>query len=90
MMLMPARAANVPSLAANLRAWEVLSKWEKPFLCAFSDNDPVTRGADKPFLERVPDARHRQHPTIKGGGHFLQEGRGEQLAAIVADFVKSS
>lgn len=79
-----------PSLAANLRAWEVLSKWEKPLLCAFSDNDPVTHGADKPFLERVPGARGRQHPTIEGGGHFLQEGRGEQLATIVADFVKSS
>jgi haloalkane dehalogenase len=79
-----------PSLAANLRAWDVLSKWEKPFLCAFSDNDPVTAGADKPFLERVPGARGREHTTIRGGGHFLQEGRAEELATIVADFVKST
>jgi haloalkane dehalogenase len=79
-----------PSLAANLRAWDALSKWEKPFLCAFCDNDPITAGADRPFRERVPGARNRAHPTIKGGGHFLQEGRGEELAKIVVDFVKST
>jgi haloalkane dehalogenase len=78
-----------PSLPANLRAWEALSQWRKPFLCAFSDNDPVTRGADKPFLERVPGAKGQPHTTIEGGGHFLQEGRGEMLARIVADFVKA-
>ena len=77
-----------PSLAANLRAWEVLSKWEKPFLCAFSDNDPVTRGADAILRARIPGAKGQPHRTIQGGGHFLQEGRGEELAGIVADFVK--
>ena len=76
-----------PSLAANLRAWEVLSKWDKPFLCAFTDNDPVTRGADEPMRRRIPGAMNRAHPTIAGGGHFLQEGRGEELAGIVAEFV---
>jgi len=76
-----------PSLEANLHAWDVFSKWEKPFLCAFTDNDPVTRGADRPFRERVPGAQGRNHPTISGGGHFLQEGRGEELANVVIDFV---
>jgi haloalkane dehalogenase len=27
------------------------------------------------------------HTTIEGGGHFLQEDRGGQLAAVVAEFV---
>jgi haloalkane dehalogenase len=79
-----------PSLAANRRAWEVFSRWEKPFLCAFSDNDPVTRGADRGFRERIPGASGRAHETIGGGGHFLQEGRGELLAKIVVDFVRST
>jgi haloalkane dehalogenase len=79
-----------PSLPANLRAWEVLSSWEKPFLCAFTDNDPVTRGADRVLRERIPGAKGQPHTTIQGGGHFLQEGRGERLAEIVAAFVKSS
>jgi len=79
-----------PSLKAQLRAWEVFSKWEKPFLCAFSDNDPVTAGAQRIFLERVPGAQDQPHTMIEGGGHFLQEGRGDVLAQLVADFVKSS
>ncbi len=77
-----------PSVAANRRAWEVFSKWEKPFLCAFSDNDPVTGGADAAFRERIPGTVGQPHATIAGGGHFLQEGRGEELARVVADFVK--
>ena len=78
-----------PSLPANLRAWEVLSKWEKPFLCAFTDNDPVTRGLDRSFRERILGTQGQPHTTIRGGGHFLQEGRAEQFAQIVAGFVKS-
>jgi len=77
-----------PSLAANLAAWQVLEKWDKPFLCAFSDNDPVTAGADKILRSRIPGTRGQPHQTIRGGGHFLQEGRGEELAKIVIDFVK--
>ena len=79
-----------PSLSANLRAWEVFEKWEKPFLCAFTDNDPVTQGMDRVFRARVPGTQGQPHTTIEGGGHFLQEGRGEQLAKLGADFVKSS
>ncbi len=79
-----------PSLPANLKAWEVLSKWEKPFLCAFSDNDPVTGGAEQILRQRIPGTSGQPHQTIQGGGHFLQEGRGEELAKIVVDFVKGA
>jgi len=79
-----------PSVPANRRAWEAFSAWEKPFLCAFSDNDPVTGGGDAVMRERIPGPKGQPHVTIKGGGHFLQEGRGEELARVVADFVKSS
>jgi haloalkane dehalogenase len=79
-----------PSISANQRAWDVFTKWEKPFLCAFSDNDPVTRGGDAVMRSRIPGAKAQPHVTIKGGGHFLQEGRGEELARVVAEFAKSS
>ncbi len=79
-----------PSTAANEAAWKVFDGWDKPFLCAFSDNDPVSAGGDKIFIRRVPTARERSHPRITGGGHFLQEGRGVELAKIVADFVMES
>ena len=78
-----------PSEAANLRAWAVFEKWEKPFLTAFSNNDPVSAGGQMPFQERVPGAAHQTHPLIEGGGHFLQEGRAEILSGIIADFVKA-
>jgi len=77
-----------PALPANLAAWQVLEQWEKPFLCAFADNDPVTGAAEPVLRERIPGTKGQPHQTIHGGGHFLQEGRGEELANIIVDFVK--
>ena len=79
-----------PALEANRRAWTVFEKWEKPLLCAFTDNDPVTAGGDRPFRERVPGAAGQPHVTIEGGGHFLQEGRAKELSEILANFVKAT
>ena len=78
-----------PSVAANLEAWKVLAAWDRPFLCAFTDNDPVTSGADAIFKERVPGAQGLGHTTIRGGGHFLQEGRAAELAALVLKLVQA-
>src|SRR5690606_41812275 len=36
-----------PAAPANRRAWETLEKWDKPFLTAFADSDPITRGGDR-------------------------------------------
>jgi len=77
-----------PAAAANRQAWEVLSKFDQPFLTAFSDGDPITRGGHKIFQEKVPGAKGQPHTTIKGGGHFLQEDCGEDLARVIADFIK--
>ncbi|MBN2397044.1 MAG: haloalkane dehalogenase [Deltaproteobacteria bacterium] len=79
-----------PAAEANRRAWEVLSRFEKPFLTAFSDGDPITRGGDRVFLKLIPGTRNQPHTTIKGGGHFLQEDQGEQFARVVVDFMESS
>jgi haloalkane dehalogenase len=86
--LVPTSPDN-PASAANRKAWDdVLSKWEKPFLCAFSDGDPITANADKAFQSRVPGTKGMPHTTITGGGHFLQEDKGEELAHVVVDFIK--
>ncbi|HET6811970.1 MAG TPA: haloalkane dehalogenase [Acidimicrobiales bacterium] len=87
--LVPTRPDD-PAAAANRRAWEVLESFDKPFLCAYSDADPITRGADRLFLERVPGAKGQHHRTITGGGHFLQEDRGAELAAVVIDFIRAN
>jgi haloalkane dehalogenase len=78
-----------PSSAPNRAAWKVLGAWEKPFLCAFSDEDPVTRGAEKVFQAMVPGAKGQPHTTIEGGGHFLQEDRGDELAKVIVDWLKA-
>ena len=78
-----------PEAAENTAAWKVLKAWEKPLLCCFSDQDPVTRGGDKPFRTLVPGAQDQVHRTIEGGGHFLQEDSGPELARVIADFVEA-
>ncbi len=76
-----------PAASANRAAWEVFRKWQKPFLTAFSNRDPITRGAGKAFLELVPGAKDQPHTTIRNAGHFLQEDKGPELAKVVIDFV---
>lgn len=54
------------------RAWEVFDKWEKPFLCCFSDQDRITRGGESRFIGRVPGTAGQNHRSLHGG-HFIQE-----------------
>jgi haloalkane dehalogenase len=84
--LVPTRPDD-PASADNIAAWESLVAFEKPFLLCFSDQDAVTKGGDAPFLEKVPGAVGQPHTTIEGGGHFLQEDRGPELARVIVDFV---
>ncbi len=79
-----------PSIAAQEKAWEVLRSFDKPFLCAFSDGDPITRGGDVPFRESVPGARGQPHRTISGAGHFVQEDAPEELSQTIIDFVRAT
>ncbi len=87
--LVPIRPDDAAS-AANRAAWEVLGTFERPFLTAFSDGDPITAGSDRALQTRIPGTKGQHHVTIEGGGHFLQEDRGPELARVVADFVRST
>jgi haloalkane dehalogenase len=79
-----------PASAANRAAWQRLAAWDRPFLVAFSDSDPIT-GAMAPILKRtVPGAAGLDHPVIEGAGHFLQEDAGERLGTVIADFVRAT
>ncbi len=79
-----------PAVPDNRRAWEALSRWNKPFLTAFGDRDPIFRGADRALQDHVPGARGQPHTTLRKAGHFLQEDVGEELAAVVAEFVNTA
>jgi haloalkane dehalogenase len=87
--LVPVRADD-PASEANRAAWAALGRWNRPFLVAFSDSDPIT-GAMAPILQHhVPGARGLDHPTITHAGHFLQEDAGDELGHRIAEFIHSS
>ncbi|HKH88559.1 MAG TPA: haloalkane dehalogenase [Acidimicrobiales bacterium] len=87
--LVPTRPDD-PASEANRRAWKVLERFEHPVLAAFSDSDPITKGGDRIFHEKVPGTKGQAHRVIEGAGHFLQEDKGEELAAVVAAFVAAT
>jgi haloalkane dehalogenase len=64
------------------RAWEVFDRWDKPFLCAFSDGDPITRGGESRWIGRVPGTDGQPHRTLSGG-HFIQEDDPEGFVAAI-------
>lgn len=70
--------------ADNHRAWETFEQWNKPFICCFSDGDPITRGLDREFHSRVPGTRGQPHVTLHGG-HFLQEDDHMRFAELIID-----
>ena len=76
--------AEVPE---NRAAWTVLETFDKPWLCAFSDQDQVTAGGEAPFMRRIPGAQGQPHITMTGGGHFLQEDLGPELAEVILAFI---
>src|SRR4249919_485200 len=76
-----------PAAPANRAAWQRLATWDKPFLAAFSDRDPIT-GSMAPILKRaIPGAAGVEHPVIAGAGHFLQEDAGERLGEAITAFL---
>ena len=79
-----------PAAPANEAAWETLRRFDRPFLCAFSDRDPITRGGQRAFLDQVPGAAGQAHTTIEGAGHFLQEDAGPRLAQVIVDFIAAT
>jgi len=88
-LLVPTSPSD-PAAEPNRRAWKALSNLTTPFLTAFSDSDPITAGADRVLREQVPGAEGQHHTTLTGGGHFLQEDVGEELARVVVDFIEST
>ncbi len=84
--IFPALVPTSPEMdgvADNVKAWEVLKSWEKPFLTAFSDEDPVTKGGEKIFQKLIPGTKGQPHQILKGGGHFLQEDVHAELSEML-------
>jgi haloalkane dehalogenase len=73
-----------PASEANRLAWQRLQHWDRPFLVAFSDADPITSPMAPVFAQVIPGARTA---TIEGAGHFLQEDAPKPLAQAIVEFL---
>lgn len=85
--LVPMRPEGKPERVAGDAAWAVLEKLDIPVLTAFSDGDPVTKGGEKMFIERL---RNVQNVTIEGAGHFLQEDAPASLSVAILAFMRGA
>jgi haloalkane dehalogenase len=74
-------------VAENSEAWTVLERWTKPFLTVWCPEDPVLGHLQDDFVGRIPGARDQPHATLRPGGHFLQDDRGEDVAAALVSWL---
>ena len=87
-MLVPVEMDD-PESAKNRSAWEILAKWEKPFLTIFGDQDYIMKGAEVIFQKIIPGTKGQDH-THLNAGHFIQEEKGEELAKLIVDFYQKN
>jgi haloalkane dehalogenase len=87
--LIPLQAEN-PGVPLMLETWRQLVRWTKPFLTVFGDRDPISRGADATFQQRVPGAKGQPHVVLSPAHHFLQEDQPEAIAEHIHAFVRAT
>jgi haloalkane dehalogenase len=79
-------SGDAPGVAEMDATRERLAAWDKPALVCFSDSDPIfTPKAGQRFVDLIPGAEELR--VIEGAAHFLQEDKGEQIAAEVNSFL---
>ena len=89
-MLVPT-APDDPASDANRKAWETLRGVRQAVPHRVLRQGPRSRAAaTRAFQRDVPGCAGQPHTTIEGGGHFLQEDRGEELAQVVVDWLAGS
>jgi haloalkane dehalogenase len=74
------------SVKENKAAWAVLTQFDKPFVTAFSDADPITGGGHAVFQKLVPGAKGQPHVTL-AGAHFLQEDCPDDIVSVIEGVV---
>ena len=78
-----------PNAVTMLDVRAALERWEKPALVLFSDSDPIfSTVAAEHMASRIPGAGPAEF--IAGAGHFLQEEKGEEIAARIVRFLAES
>ncbi|GAA3963771.1 haloalkane dehalogenase [Allohahella marinimesophila] len=78
---------DLPDAQENARVWSQLEQWHKPFITAFTNGDPIMRGGDRYFQERVPGCQNMPHRTLTGG-HFVQEDSPFEFAQTANELIR--
>jgi haloalkane dehalogenase len=82
-------APDDPGAAEMIRVREALATWDRPALVLFGDSDPVfPQGVAKAMARLLPTAGEPE--ILVGAAHFVQEDRGEEIAARIARFLDES
>ncbi len=55
----------------------MLRAFDRPFLCAFSDSDPITKGGERQFIGQIKGTEGLEHTKIEGAGHFSKKTRAQ-------------
>ena len=78
-----------PSAARMMEVRTALEHWDRPTLVLFSDSDPIFRpAAAERMASRIPGAGPAE--IVEGAGHFLQEEKGEEIAARIIRFLAAT
>jgi len=78
-----------PNTKPFLAIRDRLLEWRKPTLVLFGDSDPIfSPQVAERIAEQIPGALPAE--IVAGGGHFVQEDKGEEIGARIARFVESS
>ena len=83
--LMLPTSPDMPGAAAGKRVLEALRSDQRPAMVLWADSDPVL-----PFKvgEAFADLIGADAPTkIENASHFLQEDAGEEIGALIADWL---
>ena len=62
---------------------------ELPMAAGQQVSRPYIEGGHQAPVASMPGAAGQPHTTIVGGGHFLQEGKGEELAHVIVDWLSA-
>lgn len=77
--------------AGEIRATrDALSRWSKPALIMFSDEDFLFSKEYRFFRSLIPTAKDQPDTIIRGAGHFPAEERGEEIAGHILTFMEKT
>lgn len=86
--LVPTFNSNNPIAKKFKETKQHLQSWNKPTKLIFSDGDPVTKGQHLMFEKLIPKAVLAPTTIIRNAGHFLQEDAGEEIAELIAEWMR--